>query len=203
LDSATTLRVRVLRLVVVAVGVGALLAVVPGIGSSESRTAQSAQQCGREEFIAGLEAVFGRFKTLAAANQFRAKVVAAGFANANVIPDCPSGYKVSVRGMESFDTAVDLQDEARREHFAPTIECIKPKDDVGELEVVFAHTRNRSEASDVVTRAAALGFGGLQLELDPCGGFEVMFKGFADQAQAEDFAAEAKQAGFNAVIEKS
>jgi cell division septation protein DedD len=195
--------VRVLRLVVVAVGVGALLAVVPGIGSSESRTAQSAQQCGREEFIAGLEAVFGRFKTLAAANQFRTKVVAAGFTNANVIPDCPSGYKVSLRGMESFDIAVDLQDEARREHFTPTIECIKAKDDVGELEVVFGHRRNRSEASDLVTQATALGFGGLQLEADPCGGFEVMFKGFSSRDQAEEFAAEAKQAGFDVVIEQS
>jgi hypothetical protein len=195
--------VRVLRLVAVAVGVGALLAVVPGIGASESGTLQTAQQCGRVEFIGGLEAVFGRFKTLAAANQFRAKVAAAGFANASVIPDCPSGYKVSLRGMESFDIAVDLQDEARREHFFPTIECIKPKDDVGELEAVFGHTRNRSEASDLVTRATTLGFGGLQLEADPCGGFEVMFKGFSDRAQADEFAAEAKQAGFDVVIEQS
>ena len=194
---------RVLRLVAVAVGVGALLAAVPGIGSSETRTTRSAQQCGRVEFIGGLEAVFGRFKTLAAANQFRAKVVAAGFANANVIPDCPSGYKVSVRGMESFDVAVDLQDEARLEHFTPTIECIKPKDDVGELEAVFGHRRNRSEASDLITQAAALGFGGLQLEPDPCGGFEVMFKGFSDRAQADEFAAEAKQAGLDVVIENS
>jgi len=195
--------VRVLRLVAVSSGVAALLGFVPGIGSSETGTMQSTTQCGRVEFIGGLEAVFGRFKTQAAANAFRAKVVAAGFTNANVLPDCPSGYKVSLRGMESFDVAVDLQDEARLEHFAPTIECIKAKDDVGELEAVFGHRRNRSEASDLVTRAAALGFTGLQLEVDPCGGFEVMIKGFSSREQADEFAAEAKQAGFDIVIEQS
>jgi cell division septation protein DedD len=176
---------------------------VPGVGSSESRPTRTAQQCGRVEFIGGLEAVFGRFKTQAAANAFRAKVVVAGFTNANVLPVCPNGYKVSLRGMESFDVAVDLQAEARLEHFAPTIECVKAKDDVGELEAVFGHPRNRSEASDLVTRAAALGFSGLQLELDPCGGFEVIVKGFSSREQADDFAAEAKQAGFDVVIEQS
>jgi hypothetical protein len=195
--------VRVIRLTAVFAGVTALLGFTPGVGSSKANVAQSAQECSRVEYLSGLEAVFGRFQTLAAANQFRAKVVAAGFANADVIPDCPSGYKVSVRGMESFDVAVDLQDEARREHLTPTIECIKGKDDVGELEAVFGHTRNRSEASDLVTTAAARGFTGLQLEADPCGGFEVMFKGFSSREQADDFAAEAKQAGFDVVIEFS
>src|SRR5438128_11415371 len=185
------------------VATGALLALVPAIGSSEPGTTRAAEQCGRVEFLSGLEAVFGRFKTAAAANSFRAKVVAAGFTNANVLPDCPSGYKVSLRGMENFDMAVDLQDEARHAKFFPTIECIKGKDDVGELEAIFGHPRTRSEASDLITHAATFGFTGLQLESDPCGGFEVIVKGFADRAQADDFAAEGKSAGFAVLLELS
>ncbi len=192
---------RVIRLIAVVAGLGALLAVVPGIGSSSSGA--SKQTCGRVEFVSQLEAVFGRFKTLAQANAYRAKLVSAGFTNADVIPDCPSGYKVSLRGMESFDTAVALQDEARRVNYHPTIECIQGKDDVGELEAVFGHRPTRSEASDLATRMAALGFVGAKLESDPCGGFEVMIKGFTDRAQADDFAAEARAVGFGVVIETS
>jgi cell division septation protein DedD len=196
--------VRVLRLIAVVAGVGALLAVAPGIGSSSSGQSRVAQQeCGRVEFVSQLEAVFGRFKTLPQANAYRAKVIAAGFANAEVFPDCPSGYKVSLRGFESFDTAVTLQDEARRANYFPTIECIQGKDDVGELEAVFGHRPTRSEASDLATRMAALGFTGAQLESDPCGGFEVMIKGFTDRSQADAFVAEARAVGFDVTIENS
>jgi cell division septation protein DedD len=153
--------------------------------------------------VSQLEAVFGRFKTLAQANAYLAKVKASGFVNAEVFPDCPSGYKVSLRGFESFDSAAALQDEARRAKFLPTIECIQGKDDVGELEAVFGHRPTRSEASDLATLMAARGFTGAQLESDPCGGFEVMIKGFTDRSQADDFAAEARAVGFDVVIEIS
>jgi hypothetical protein len=194
--------VRVLRLVAAVAGVGALLAVAPGVGSSSSGGSRQTT-CGRVEFVSQLEAVFGRFKTLTQANAYRTKVVGAGFVNAEVFPDCPSGYKVSLRGFESFDTAVALQDEARRANFFPTIECIQGKDDVGELEAVFGHRPTRSEASDLATLMAARGFTGAQLESDPCGGFEVMIKGFTDRTQADEFAAEARAVGFDVVIETS
>jgi hypothetical protein len=194
--------VRVLRLIAVIAGMSALLAVVPGIGSSSSGAATQ-QTCGRVEYVSQLEAVFGRFKTLAQANAYTVKVKAAGFSNAEVIPDCPSGYKVTLRGMESFDTAVALQDEARHANFFPTIECVQGKDDVGELEAVFGHTPTRSDASDLATLMAARGFTGAQLEPDPCGGFEVMIKGFTDRSQADDFAAEAHAVGFDVIIETS
>ena len=154
------------------------------------------------EYISQLEVVFGRAKTLAAANRLRAKVLSAGFANADVIPEC-GGFKVSVRGEESFDIAVDLQSEARRVRFAATIECIKGKDDASELEAVFGHRRDRSTAADLVALATSAGFKSLQLESDPCGGFEIMLKGFSSRAQADDFVAEANSVGFNVVIERS
>src|SRR2546423_2421155 len=105
--------------------------------------------------------------------------------------------------MENFDVAVELQAEANGVRRATTIECIQGKDDVGELEVVFGHRRTRDDAEALVSRAAASGFVGLQIEPDACGGFEVMIKGFRDQAQADDFVGEAKTHGFEAVAEKS
>jgi hypothetical protein len=190
---------RGLRIVVL-LATSALLAVVaPGVGSSKpaARTA-----CGREEFVAGLEAVFGRFKTQATANAFRAKLLAAGFQGVNVIPGC-NEFRVVLRGIESFDVGLELQEEAEHERFPVTLECIAAKDDVGELEAVFGHRRDRFEATLLLNRAAAFGFQGLQLESDPCGGFEVMLKGFTSDAQAQDFVAEAKAAGFDVELERS
>jgi hypothetical protein len=178
----------------------ALAAVLAPSGGSSQPNATAA--CGREEFVGGLEAVFGRFTTLQAANSFRTRVVAAGFQNANVIPGC-NEFRVVLRGIDSFDVGVDLQAEAVHEHFAPTLECIAAKDDVGELEAVFGHRRTRAEAQQLLGQAAAVGFIGLQLEADPCGGYEVMLKGFTGRDQAEDFVNEAKTAGFDVVIESS
>ena len=172
---------------------------MPSVGSSRTATDSA---CGREEFVAGLEAVFGRFRTQAAAQSFRSKVAALGFQNLNIIPGC-NEFRVVLRGIESFDVGVELQEEALHFHYPVTLECIAAKDDVGELEAVFGHRRNRFDAEQLVNRAAALGFIGLQLENDPCGGFEVMVKGFTGRAQAEDFVDEAKSAGFDVVIETS
>jgi hypothetical protein len=194
--------VRGFRLIVLAAAVATSLGTFATAASSDTAKKPKQAECGHPEYISQLEVVFGRTKTLAAANKLRTRVVAAGFANADVIPEC-RGYKVSVRGAESFDVAVDLQSEARHARFAATIECIKGKDDVGELEAVFGHRRDRASASDLVARATSFGFTGLQLESDPCGGYEVMVKGFASRAQADDFVAEANRAGFNVVIEKS
>ena len=191
------------RLLVAVVGAAALAAVsAPGIEASGRSVTRSKQECGRTEFISGLEVVFGRFSTEAAANTFRSTVLAKGFQNINVIPGC-DGFRVVVRGMEEFDTAVALQTEASKNNFKATIECIKGKDDAGELEVVFGHRRDRAEARALVGRAADGGFHGLELEPDPCGGFEVMIKGFANRGEAEDYVAQAKRAGFDTVIEKS
>lgn len=192
---------RVVRLLAVVVGAASLAAAaVPGTGTSSS--AKSPSDCGRLEFVSQLEVVFGRFKTEAAAVALRTRVTRQGFTNANIIPGC-DGFRVVVRGIETWDQAVDLQDEARTVSYNVTVECVKAKDDVGELEVVFGHRRDRVTATELVQRAAQQGFTGLQLESDPCGGFEIMIKGFADRAQADDFVSEAKTGGFDVVIEHS
>jgi hypothetical protein len=195
--------VRVARLLVLACLAGGLAGSVPSLGLSRSTPGVgSAQQaCGRLEFVSGLEAVFGRRKTHQQALTFRTQVTARGFVNANIIEGC-DGFRVVVRGIDTFDVGVDLQDEARREGFAVTLECIQAKP-LGRLEAVFGHGRDRPTATAIVNRAAAAGFPGLKLRSDPCGGFEAYLAGFEDQREAEAFAAQAKARGFDVVLERN
>ena len=182
--------------------VAALAAGVAVLAPSAGSTTAAPHVC-RIEYTSGLEVVFGRFTTHPPAVAFRNKVGGSGFANASIVEGCDGIFRVVVRGSESFDVAVDLQAEATSARYATTIECIKGKDDAGELEAVFGHRRTRVEAEELVARAATSGFVGLQLEPDPCGGFEIMLDGFQDRAQADEFVAEAKTHGFDVVIEKS
>ncbi|HLB18730.1 MAG TPA: hypothetical protein VK613_06340 [Gaiellaceae bacterium] len=176
---------------------------VPSLGLSRpAPTLASAQQaCGRLEFISGLEAVFGRRKTHQQALAFRTQVTGRGFVNANIIEGC-DGFRVVVRGIDTFDVGVDLQSEARREGFAVTLECIQAKP-LGRLEAIFGHGRDRPTATAIVNRADAAGFPGVQLRSDPCGGFEAYLAGFEDQREADAFVVEAKARGFDVVLERN
>jgi hypothetical protein len=190
--------VQRVRLIAVAVGLAGLVgALVPGVASSAKI---ASDDCGRVEYVSGLEVVFGpRYSTDAKAEAARRDVLARGFLNANVISGC-DGYRVSVRGMETWDVAVELQNEARREKMSATIECIKGKV-VGRLEGIFGHGRDRDAADAIVSRAAASGYVGLKEQPDPCGGFQVYIAGFKDRAEAEVFKAQAKDRGFDVALE--
>jgi hypothetical protein len=187
------------RLIAVAAGACALAAATVPELASPAETAT--RDCGRVEYQSGLEVVFGRFRTEAQAQTARRQVVGRGFQNANVIPGC-DGFRVVVRGMETFDTAVELQNEARRERFKVTIECIKGKE-LGRLEAIFGHGRDRAGAQAIVSRAADAGYVGLKLHPDPCGGFEVYLAGFKNAAEAETFRDQARERGFNVILERN
>jgi hypothetical protein len=190
--------VQRLRLIAVTVGLASLVAVaLPGVGSTAK---QPKQACAREEFVPGLEVVFGRFSTQARAETFRRQVLGRGFQNANIIPGCD--FRVVVRGIETFDIAVELQTEARQEKFNATIECIKAKE-LGRIEAIFGHGRDRAAAQAIVNRAADFGYVGLKLRPDPCGGFEVYLAGFRDRAEAEVFRAQAKDRGIIVALERN
>jgi hypothetical protein len=195
--------VRVGRFLALACLAGGLAGSVPSLGLSGSAPASSSAQqaCGRLEFINGLEAVFGRRKTHQQALTFRTQVTGRGFVNANIIEGC-DGFRVVVRGLDTFDVGVDLQSEARREGFAVTLECIQAKP-LGRLEAIFGHGRDRPTATAIVNRAEAAGFPGVKLRNDPCGGFEAYLAGFEDQREAEAFVAQAKTRGFNVVLERN
>ncbi len=176
--------------------VGLVCVAVPSLGLSSSapNAAQRADACGREEFVSGLEAVFGRFKTHQQALTFRTKVTQRGFVNANIIEGC-SEFRVVVRGIDTFDIGVDLQTEARREGFAVTLECIQAKT-IGRWDGILGHGRDRVSANAIATRAASVGFPGAKLRNDPCGGFEVYVAGFPDKSSAESWAEAARSRGF-------
>ena len=180
--------------------VGLVAVSVPSLGLSKpARTARADQTCGRVEFVSGLEAVFGRFKTHQQALTFRSNVTARGFVNANIIEGC-NEFRVVIRGIDTFDIGVDLQSEARTEGFAVTLECIQAKQ-LGRWEVIFGHGRDRVTASAIVSRAASAGFPGVKLRNDPCGGFEAYLAGFTDQREAQSFVTEAKARGFDVIAE--
>jgi len=174
---------------------------VPSLGLSKSgpRATRTDQACGRVEFVSVLEAVFGRFKTHQQALTFRSQVTGRGFVNANIIEGC-NEFRVVVRGIDTFDVGVDLQDEARREGFSVTLECIQAKP-LGRWEAIFGHGRDRVSASAIVSRAATAGFPGVKLRNDPCGGFEAYLPGFTDQREAQSFVTEAKARGFDVIAE--
>jgi hypothetical protein len=188
--------VRVARVVGLATLVGLVCFVMPSLGLSSSapNAAKAADACGRLEFVSGLEAVFGRFKTHQQALTFRSQVTGRGFVNANIIEGC-TDFRVVLRGIDTFDVGVDLQTEARREGFSVTLECIQAKP-LGRWEGILGHGRDRVAGNTIVTRAAAAGFPGVRLRNDPCGGFEAYVAGFADRSTAESFAATAKSRGF-------
>jgi hypothetical protein len=169
---------------------------VPSLGLSSSAPAktQRGDACGRVEFVSGLEAVFGRFKSHQAALNFRTTITGRGFVNANIIEGC-NEFRVVIRGIDTFDVGVDLQSEARREGFSVTLECIQAKQ-IGRWEGILGHGRDRVAANAIVTRAASVGFPGAKLRNDPCGGFEVYVAGFADQRDAQGWAEAARARGF-------
>jgi hypothetical protein len=192
--------VRVARLVSLAVLVGLLSVAAPSLGLSSSApsAAKGQSDCGRTEFVSGLEAVFGRFQTHQQALTFRTRVTTRGFVNANIIEGC-DGFRVVIRGIDTFDIGVDLQSEARQEGFAVTLECIQAKQ-IGRWDGILGHGRDRPSAQAIADRAASVGFPGAKLRSDPCGGFEVYVAGFPDQASASSWAEAARARGFPTAI---
>jgi hypothetical protein len=182
--------------VVLAALAGGIAGSVPSLGLSRPSVVKSTQQtCARVEYVSGLEAVFGRRKTHQQALTLRSQVTGRGFVNANIIDGCDGFLRVVVRGIESFDIGVDLQDEARKEGFPVTLECIQAKT-IGRWDGILGHGRDRVTASAIVARAASVGFPGAKLRNDPCGGFEVYVAGFANQADAAGWAEAARSRGF-------
>ena len=184
------------RLFGLALLVATMCVAVPSLGLSNSTPtrAKRADACNRLEFLSGLEAVFGRFKTHQQALAFRSRVTSRGFVNANVIEGC-NEFRVVLRGIDTFDVGVDLQDEARKEGFAVSLECIQAKQ-IGRWEGILGHGRDRPTAQAIVNRAASVGFPGAKLRNDPCGGFEVYVAGFTDQGAAQGWAEAARGRGF-------
>ncbi len=189
--------VRVVRIVAMAAAAVALVA----FSGTSSASPKAAQACGGlPAYTSGPEVVFGRPSTLAAAQKLQKQVVGAGFTFTSIELGC-NEFRVVIRGYDTYATAVAIQEEARKTVFRPTVECYDAPDKNGELEVAMGHEPDTDSANALVSLAASRGFPHAQLEADPCGGYEVMMKGFIDKDQANAFAAEAYGVGFNAHLE--
>jgi hypothetical protein len=187
-----------------AVGIAAVAASAISLivfSGTSAASPQKAQACGGlPEYVTGPEVVFGRPKTLAAAEKLQAQVVGQGFTFTSIEVGC-NEFRVVIRGYDTFATAVAIQAEAQKTTFHPTVECYQAPDKNGELEVDMGHEPDLDSAKALVAVAASRGLVNAQLEADPCGGYEVMMKGFTDRAQANAFAAEAYAVGFDAHLE--
>jgi hypothetical protein len=191
--------VRIGRIVAVAAGAVALVA---ASGTSSAAPRRQGQACGGlPEYTTGPEVVFGRPKTLADAEKLQTQVMGVGFVYTSIEVGC-NEFRVVIRGYDTYEIAVALQEEARRRTiFRPTVECYQAPDKNGELEVALGHAADLNSAQALVSLVASRGFVNAKLESDPCGGYEVMMKGFTDQDQAKAFADEAYAVGFNAHLE--
>ena len=186
--------VSVVRIAALALGAVALVA----FSGTSSASQKSGQACGGlPEYTTGPEVVFGRPTTLAAAQKLQAQVVEQGFTFTSIEVGC-NEFRVVIRGYDTFATAVAIQEEARKTTFKPTVECYQAPDKNGELEVAMGHQPDLASAQALVAVAASRGLVNAQLEADACGGYEVMMKGFIDEEQAKEFAAEAYAVGFDA-----
>jgi hypothetical protein len=186
------------------VGIGAVAASAISLivfSGTSAASSNKAQACGGlPAYTTGPEVVFGRPKTLAAAEKLQTQVMAQGFTFTSIELGC-NEFRVVIRGYDTFATAVAIQDEARKTTFHPTVECYQAPDKGGELEVDMGHEPDINSANDLVAVAASRGLVGAQLEADPCGGYEVMMKGFIDRDQALAFASQAYAIGFDAHLE--
>jgi hypothetical protein len=69
-----------------------------------------------------LEAVFGRFGTVAAAESVRARAARVGFQNLKLEPDGCGLFKVTLHGIPSLRVGRDFVHEAERAGFRPMLE---------------------------------------------------------------------------------
>jgi hypothetical protein len=166
-------------------------AIVLVSGLSGSATA-APQACATQVFQNGLDVVFGRANTQAKANAITARAQKIGFQSAKTVQLGCNTWAAVLRGIDSYQIAVNVQTEARRGKMTPTVECVKA-DQIGQLQAVFGTTPTSGEIDAVIRRANSFGYVGLKTKRAPCGGYQAYVAGFTDRAQAEGFVQTARQ----------
>jgi hypothetical protein len=180
---------RLLALVVV---VASLLALAAA-GVAPRASARANQACATGVFESGLDVVFGRARTQAAADRITARAHTVGFGLVRTVRESCNVWKSAMRGLDSFDTAVGVQSEARRVKMTPTIECVRAQE-IGQIQAIFGTRRTVGElGSQVVDRANSFGYRGLKTKKAPCGGYQAYVAGFKSDAEAQSFAQTARE----------
>lgn len=160
-------------------------------GLSSSATAARGA-CQTPVFENGVDVVFGRARTQAAANAITARAQHIGFNAAKTVQESCGVWKSVLRGLDSFQTAVAVQTEARRGRMFPTVECVTAQQ-IGQIQAVFGTRPTTGELDDVIQRARSFGYVGLKTKRAPCGGYQAYVAGFSSRAQADEFAQTARQ----------
>ena len=187
--------IAVIALALVAV----VYAAVVGPGSASVRQ----DTCTTPVFQNGLDIVFGRASTQAKADKITRQALTDGFKGAETVRDTCKVWKSALRGLNSYDTAVGVQAEARHAHLYPTIECVKAQE-IGQLQAIFGTRRTLSDLQAVLDQAARFGYTNLKTKTAPCGGYQAYIAGFTSRAQADNFAQEASQrSGLHVIVVKA
>lgn len=172
---------------------------VGGVSGAGTGTAQ----CETIVYQNGVELVFGRAKTRAAADRITANVTRLGFKGVTTVQENCTTFKSVMRGIDAFDQAVGVQTEARTVHLSPTIECLTAQE-IGQIQAVFGIRPTLAELGDVIRRANNFGYVGLKTKHAPCGGYEAYIAGFNSRGEAADYAQEAtSRTGLHVVVVKA
>jgi hypothetical protein len=150
------------------------------------------QGCGTPVYENGLDVVFGRAKSQAAADKITQQALTVGFKGVKTVQESCTVWKAVLRGLDSFPTAAGVQAEARTVHHFPTIECVTAQQ-TGQLQAIFGTLPTIGELNVVIARANSFGYLGLKIKRAPCGGYQAYVAGFTDKAQALDFAQTARE----------
>ena len=154
--------------------------------------ASKQQRCATPVYENGLDVVFGRAKSQAAADKIAQQAVTVGFKGVKTVQESCTVWKAVLRGLDSFSTAVGVQAEARTVGKFPTIECVTAEQ-TGQLQAIFGTLPTIGELNAVIARANSFGYIGLKIKRAPCGGYQAYVAGFSDKAQAFEFAQTASE----------
>jgi hypothetical protein len=154
--------------------------------------AKQHQACETPVYESGLDLVFGRAKSQAAADKIAQRAVTVGFKGVKTVQESCTVWKAVLRGLDSFAIAVGVQAEARTVRYFPTIECVTAQE-TGQLQAIFGTLPTIGELNVVIARANSFGYIGLKIKRAPCGGYQAYVAGFSDKAQALEFAQTARE----------
>ena len=186
-------------LVVLAAAAVAVLTLAGGVSGATKKR----QQCETPVYQNGLELVFGRAKTRAAADRITATATREGFKGMQTVQESCNTWKSVLRGIDSYDAAVGVQAEARSVRLFPTLECLTAQE-IGQVQAIFGTRATMGELGDVVQRANSFGYVGLKTKRAPCGGYQAYIAGFQSQGQAIDYARTATQrTGLHVIVIKA
>src|SRR5205814_2913889 len=140
--------------------------------------------CTTASFQNGIDVVFGRSSTQAGADRITRRAQAVGFGDTRTVRDTCAVWKSALRGLDSYDTAVGVQSEARRVKLLPTVECVLQQE-IGQLQAIFGTRRTLAELQAVVSQASNFGYVGLKTKRAPCGGYQAYVAGFKSRGEAD------------------